>query len=125
MASVIFWRDSCASRERESPIRHDMHLTDAHTRTFFSLSVSHFTHARCVWLKMFQGEKSPRHHFVFTSISFLDVVAEHSLLFFPSSPILTNRLTIQTFSVYSIHGRKLQGKPLRARSQEWDVWPNG
>ena len=26
---------------------------DAHTRTFFSLSVSHFTHAHSAWLKMF------------------------------------------------------------------------
>ena len=87
---------------------------DAHTRTFFSLSVSHFTHAQSAWLKMFQGEKSPRHHFALISISFLDVVAKHSSLFFDTSPILTNRLTIQTFSVHNINGRKLQGKTLRA-----------
>ena len=69
--------------------------------------------------RCFKGDKSPRHHSVLTSISFLDVVAEHSSLFFPTSPILTNRLKIQTFSVYNIHGKKLQGKPLRARSLEW------
>ena len=74
---------------------------------------------------MFQGEKSSPHHFVFTSISFLDVVGELSSLFLPTRPILTNRLKIQTFSVYYIRGKKLQGKPLRARSLEWDVWPNG
>ena len=33
---------------------------------------------------MCKGEKSPRHHFVLTSISFLDVVAKHPSLFFPS-----------------------------------------
>ena len=47
------------------------------THTFFSLSVSHFTHAHSAWLKMFQSEKSPRHRFMLTSISFLDVVAKH------------------------------------------------
>ena len=74
---------------------------------------------------MFQGEKSPRHRLVLISFSFLDVVAEHPSLFFPTSPILTNLFTIQTFSVFNIHGKKLHGKPLRARSLEWDVWPNG
>ena len=36
---------------------------DAHTRTFFSLSVSHRTHAHSAWLKMSQGEKSLCHFF--------------------------------------------------------------
>ena len=36
-------------------------------------------------------EENPRRHCVFTSISCLDVVAEDSSLFFPTSPILTNR----------------------------------
>ena len=92
---------------------------------FFSVIVSHSTYAHSAWLKKFQGEKSPGHYFVLTSISFFDVIAEHSSLFFPTSPILTNRLTDQTFNVYNIHGKKLQGKHLRALSLEWDVWPNG
>ena len=62
---------------------------------------------------------------MFTSISFLNVVAKYPSLFFPTSLILTNLFKIQTFSVYNIHGKKLQGKHLRARSLEWDVWPNG
>ena len=62
-------------------------------------------------LKMFKGEKSPRRHFVFMFISFLDVNVEQSSPSFPTSPILTNRLTIQTFSVHNIHGKKLQENP--------------
>ena len=31
----------------------------------------------------------------------------------------------QTLHIYYIHGKKLQGKPLQARSLEWGVWPNG
>ena len=48
--------------------------------------------------------------FALTSVSFLDVLAEHSSLFFPTSLILTNRLKIQTFSIHNIHGEKLQEK---------------
>ena len=71
-------------------------------------------------------EKSPRHHFVLISISFLHVVAKHPSLYFPTSLILTNLLKIQTFSVYYIHGKKLQGKHLRpTRWSGWDVWPTG
>ena len=75
------------------------------THAHFSRCVSHVTHAQCARLK---GEQSPRHHLVFTSISFLNVVAEHSSLFFPTSPILTKRPTIQIFS--------FSGNLLRARS---------
>ena len=52
---------------------------------------------------------------------------EHSSPSFPTSPILTNRLTLQTFSVHNVHGKKeASGKtPASPRSLEWDVWPNG
>ena len=49
---------------------------------------------------------------VFTSISFLDVVVERSLSSFPTSPILTCRLTVQTVSFLNVHGKKLQRKTL-------------
>ena len=85
----LMWR-SCA--QNTSP--------DAHTRTFFSLSVSHFIHAHSAWLKLFCGVKRVRVILsVFTSISFFDVVVERSLSSFPTSPILTCRLAVQTFSV--------------------------
>ena len=87
------------------------HMTGrAHTHIFL---VERVTFHSCA-LRMAQdaqGEKSPRHHFALISISFFDVVAEYSSLFFPTSPIFTNRLTIQTFSVYNISGKKLQEKP--------------
>ena len=60
--------------------------------------------------RCFRVKKSPRHHFVVISISFLDVVAKHPSLFFPTSLVLTNLFQIQTFSVYYIHGKKLRGK---------------
>ena len=43
---------------------------------------------------------------MFTSISFLDVVVERSLSSFPTSPILTCRLIVQTFNVLNVHGKK-------------------
>ena len=57
---------------------------------------------------MLQGEKSPRHHFVLISISFLGVVAENSSLFCSTSHILTNRIKIQTFRVCNMYEKKLQ-----------------
>ena len=94
----------------------DSTLDCTHTRTFFSLSVSHFTHAH------FKLKRVRVIFLVLSSISFLDVVAEQSSLYFPTSPFFTNRLKIQTFSVYYIHGKKLQEKPLRVRSLEWAEW---
>ena len=34
-------------------------------------------------------------------------------------------LTVKTFSVLNVNGKKLQRKPLCIRSLEWVIWPNG
>ena len=112
----FLWRAAKVDSQPRSRICTQNTSPDAHTRTFFSLSVSHFTH----WVKRVRVLFS-----VFTSISFLDVVVECSLSSFPTSPILTCQLTVQTFSVLKVHGKKLQREPLCIRSLEWVVWPSG
>ena len=60
----------------------------------------------CLWVKRVRVIFS-----AFTSIPFLDVGVERFLSAFPTSPILTCRLTVPTFSVLNVHGKKLQRKP--------------
>ena len=53
------------------------------THAHFSRACVNFHHANSAWINVSKDDKSPRHRFVFTSISFFDVVANITHCPFP------------------------------------------